>query len=111
MIYDNSELLRVYTHAFQSFVDPRFARVAADIMRWMDEVLSDRERGGFYTSQDADDSLDDDGDFFTWTRDEAQALLTAEEFRIAEAYFNLRPVGDMHHNPAKNVLHTPRSIE
>jgi hypothetical protein len=111
MAYDNSELLKSYAHAFQSFADPEFARVAKGILRWMDEWLSDRERGGFYASQDADDSLDDDGDYFTWTRDEARAALGADEFAVAEAYFNLRPVGDMHHNPAKNVLHTPRSIE
>ena len=110
MAYDNSELLKNYAHAFQSFADPEFAEVAKGILRWMDEWLSDRERGGFYASQDADDSLDDDGDYFTWTRDEARTVLSAEEFAVAEAYFNLRPVGDMHHNPAKNVLHTPRSI-
>ncbi len=111
MAYDNSELLKNYAHAFQSFADPEFAQVANGILRWMDEWLSDRERGGFYASQDADDSLDDDGDYFTWTRDEAQAALPAEEFRVAEAYFNLRPIGDMHHNPAKNVLHTPKTME
>ena len=110
MAYDNSELLKNYAHAFQSFADPEFAQVANGILRWMDEWLSDRERGGFYASQDADDSLDDDGDYFTWTRDEAQAALPAEEFRVAEAYFNVRPVGDMHHNAAKNVLHTPRPL-
>ena len=53
----------------------------------MDEWLSDRELGGFYASQDADDSLDDDGDYFTWTRDEAEEVLTAEEFAVAEKYF------------------------
>ena len=104
MAYDNSELLKNYAHAFQSFVEPEFARVAKDILRWMDEWLSDRELGGFYASQDADDSLDDDGDYFTWTRDEAAAVLTAEEFAVAAEYFDLRVVGDMHHNPAKNVL-------
>ncbi len=51
--------------------------MARDIMRWMDEWLSDRERGGFYASQDADYSLDDDGDYFTWTLDEAAEALTA----------------------------------
>jgi hypothetical protein len=111
MAYDNSELLKNYAHAFQSFADPEFAQVANGILRWMDEWLSDRERGGFYASQDADDSLDDDGDFFTWTREEAKAALPAEEFRVAEAYFNVRPVGDMHHNAAKNVLHTPRPLD
>ena len=105
LAYDNSELLRVYAHAFQSFLDPRFARIAASTLRWMDEWLSDRAAGGFYGSQDADDSLDDDGDYFTWTRAEAEAVLSPEEFEVAAAYFNLRAVGDMHHNPAKNVLH------
>ena len=105
MAHDNSELLKNYVHAFQSFADPEFARVARSTVRWMDEHLSDRERGGFYASQDADDSLDDDGDYFTWTREEARDALTTEEFEIAAACYNLRGVGDMHHNPAKNVLH------
>ena len=105
MAYDNSELLRVYVHGFQSFLDPRLASVAAGTMRWMDEWLSDRERGGFYASQDADDSLDDDGDYFSWTRAEAAAVLSPEQFEVAAAVYNLRAVGDMHHNPAKNVLH------
>jgi uncharacterized protein len=111
MAYDNSELLKNYVHAFQSFAVPEFARVAKGILRWMDEVLSDRERGGFYASQDADDSLEDDGDYFTWTRAEAKAVLTAEEFAVAAPYFNLRDVGDMHHNPQKNVLHLGESVE
>ena len=105
MAYDNSELLKNYAHAFQSFAEPEFASVARGIMRWIDEWLSDREHGGFYASQDADDSLDDDGDYFTWTRAEAQAVLTPDEFAVAAPYFNLRPVGDMHHNPQKCVLH------
>ena len=111
MAYDNSELLKSYTHAFQTFVDPHFAEVARDIVRWMDEWLSDRERGGFYASQDADDSLDDDGDYFTWTLDEARAALSAEELAVAAAFFNLRVVGDMHHNPQKNVLHRVTTVE
>jgi hypothetical protein len=113
MAYDNSELLKNYAHAFQSFAGseegPEFARVARDILRWMDEWLTDRALGGFYASQDADDSLEDDGDYFTWTRDEAAAVLTAEEFAVAERYFDLRVVGDMHHNPAKNVLRPART--
>src|SRR6202167_1325245 len=44
MLYDNAGLLGNYVHAFQTFVEPEFA-VAQDIMRWMNEWLSDRERG------------------------------------------------------------------
>jgi uncharacterized protein YyaL (SSP411 family) len=111
MLYDNAELLKNYVHAFQSYVDPESARVAKDIIRWMDTWLTDRERGGFYASQDADIDLDDDGDYFTWTRAEAAAVLTPEEMEIAGAYYDIGDLGDMHHNPAKNVLHVKRTLD
>jgi uncharacterized protein len=111
MAYDNSELLKNYVHAFQTFVEPEAARVARETIRWMDEWLSDRERGGFYASQDADFSLDDDGDYFTWTLDEAAAVLTPEQMAVASAYYDIGEIGDMHHNPAKNVLHVRGTLE
>ncbi len=111
MLYDNAELLKNYVHAFQSYVDPEFARVARDIIRWMDASLTDRERGGFYASQDADINLDDDGDYFTWTKAEAAAVLSPEEMEIAGVYYDIGDLGDMHHNPAKNVLHVKQTLE
>jgi uncharacterized protein len=111
MAYDNSELLKNYVHAFQTFVEPESARVAREMIRWIDEWLSDRERGGFYASQDADFSLEDDGDYFTWTRDEAAAVLTAEETAVAGVYYDIGEIGDMHHNPLKNVLHVRVTLE
>jgi hypothetical protein len=111
MAYDNSELLKNYVHAYQTFGDEEFARVARDIVRWMDEWLSDRELGGFYASQDADFSLDDDGDYFTWTRDEAAEVLTPDELGIASGYYDIGEIGDMQHNVAKNVLHVKRGLD
>jgi uncharacterized protein len=105
MCYDNSELLKNYVHAYQATGDEFFAEVARDIIRWMDEWLSDRAHGGFYASQDADYSMDDDGDYFTWTLEETKAALTEDEAAVATLYYDINEVGDMHHNPAKNVLH------
>ncbi|HEX7424513.1 MAG TPA: thioredoxin domain-containing protein [Terriglobales bacterium] len=110
MCYDNSELLKNYVHAYQATGDEFFAGVARDIIRWMDEWLSDRARGGFYASQDADCSMDDDGDYFTWTLEETKAALTEDEAAVATLYYDIKEVGDMHHNPAKNVLHIRTSI-
>ncbi len=73
--------------------------------------MTDRDRGGFFASQDADIDLDDDGDYFTWTLDEARAELDAAELDIAGRYFDIGELGDMHHNPAKNVLHRKKSLE
>ncbi len=111
MCYDNSELLKNYVHGYQATGSEFFADVARDIIRWMDEWLSDRERGGFYASQDADISMDDDGDYFTWTLDEARAVLTDEEAQVAALHYDINEIGEMHHNPAKNVLYVRAPLE
>ena len=110
MSYDNSELLKNYVHAYQATGKDFFADVARDIIRWMDEWLSDRERGGFYASQDADISMEDDGDYFTWTLEEARAVLTEEEAQVAALHYDINEVGEMHHDPAKNVLYVRASV-
>ena len=111
MCYDNSELLKNYVHAYQATGSEFFASVARDIIRWMDEWLSDREHGGFYSSQDADYSMDDDGDYFTWTLDEAKGVLTEEEASVACLHYDINEIGEMHHNPAKNVLYVRAPVE
>jgi uncharacterized protein YyaL (SSP411 family) len=111
MCYDNSELLKNYVHGYQATGSEFFGDVARDIIRWMDEWLSDRERGGFYASQDADISMDDDGDYFTWTLDEARAVLTEDEAHVAALHYDINEVGEMHHNPAKNVLYVRAPID
>src|SRR5215831_5022977 len=111
MAYDNSELLKNYVHGYQITGNPFFAAVAKDIIRWMDEWLSDREHGGFYASQDADISLDDDGDYFTWTLEETKAVLSGEELDTAALHYDIGEVGEMHHDHRKNVLHVVRSAE
>jgi uncharacterized protein len=37
-------------------------------------------------------------------------VLTPEEFEVAATYFHLRAVGDMQHNPAKNVLRVAADV-
>jgi len=111
MCYDNSELLKNYVHAYQATGEEFFAEVARDIIRWMNDWLSDRERGGFYASQDADINMDDDGDYFTWTLEEARAVLSEQEAQVAALHYDINEVGEMHHNPAKNVLYVRASVD
>ena len=110
MLYDNTELLRNYIHGFQSFDRPDFLQTAVEIVHWLDDCMTDRELGGFYASQDADINLDDDGDYFTWTLDEAKAVLQPDELEVAARYWDIGELGDMHHNPAKNVLHRKQTL-
>ncbi len=127
MLYDNTELLRNYVHGCQSTLDggvrEDFLTTAREIVAWLDSTMTDRERGGFYASQDADVGLDDDGDYFTWTLEEARAVLGPaapgpgpaahgiDELELAAEYYDIGELGDMHHNPAKNVLHVKQTLQ
>ena len=104
MSYDNSELLKNFLHGYQVTQNPFLREVAEGIIDWTNAVLSDQERCGFYASQDADQTLDDDGDYFTWTLEEVRAALAPEEARVIEMTYDVEAHGEMHHNPAKNVL-------
>jgi uncharacterized protein YyaL (SSP411 family) len=55
--------------------------------------------------------MNDDGDYFTWTQEEVQAVLSEEEAGVACLYYDINEVGEMHHNPAKNVLYVRAPIE
>ena len=77
---------RLSSHAAIRFPRNR----AKELSRGSAKCFPISERGGFYASQDADQTLDDDGDYFTWTLDEARAVLTAEEARVVGALLRRR---------------------
>ena len=111
MLYDNAGLLQNHVHAWQLLGDPLFRETAEGILRWADEVLSDRERGGYYASQDADVGLDDDGDYFTWTLEEVKGAVTADEAPALALRYDVGERGEMRHNPKKNVLYVDKGVE
>src|SRR2546423_369133 len=105
MAYDNSELLHAYLDGYAALGSPLFQQVAQGIVRWVLEVLSDGDRGAFYTSQDADVAFGDDGDYWTWTLDEVRDALTDDKaYHVIRRVYDVETEGEMHHNPRKNVL-------
>jgi len=110
MSYDNADLLRNYLRAYQITGNAFFREIALGILYFVENVLSHPEIG-FYASQDADASLDDDGDYFTWTREELHAALDDQEAQVAALYYHIDAEGEMHHNPAKNVLFIDQPLE
>ncbi|MFQ5724187.1 MAG: thioredoxin domain-containing protein, partial [Terriglobia bacterium] len=111
MAYDNSELLKSYLHGFQVTGNPFYRRIGEGIVNWVNTDLADLERGGFYASQDADYSLEDDGDFFTWTLEEVRAALPPDDAQLVAEHYDIGEQGEMHHNAAKNVLRVARAVE
>jgi len=108
MLYDNAGLLANYACAYQATGRADFKDVALDTAAFMTTVLNDRRRGGFFGSQDADVSPDDDGSYFTWAIDEAKPLLTPDEFAVLAEHYHLQGRGEMHTDPTRHVLFIDR---
>ncbi|MCX5810186.1 MAG: thioredoxin domain-containing protein [Proteobacteria bacterium] len=103
MADDNAWFLRNYIDAYCTFGDNYFKEVAEGIIAFLRRELSHPD-GGFYASQDADVTPDDEGGYFLW-RDEAfKSLLTDEEYKVLSLYF-LHQQGAMRHDASKMVLH------
>ncbi len=56
MLEDNAKLLMVYLHAWQVIADESYLKTARSTLAYVDLTLSDHARGGFYGSQDADET-------------------------------------------------------
>jgi uncharacterized protein YyaL (SSP411 family) len=111
MADDNAWLLRNYLDAYAAYGDERYREVAVGIIRFVREVLSD-QAGGFFASQDADVTPDDEGGYFTWTDSELKQVLTIDEYEVLALSF-LHERGRLPHDPDKLVLcvaKTPRAV-
>ena len=81
MLYDNAQLVRAYTEAFQVTKVPAYERVAREVLDYVLGEMTSPE-GAFYSATDAD-SEGVEGKFFVWTRAEVEALLADEKAAAA----------------------------
>jgi hypothetical protein len=102
MLYDNTQLARVYAHAWQATRRPLFRRVAEETFDYLLREMRD-PAGGFYSSQDAD-SEGVEGKFFVWTLDEVREVLGGDADLFCEAY-GVTAHGNFEE---KNILHLAR---
>ena len=104
MLYDNSQLARVYLHAWQALGDPAYRRVTLEIFDYVLREMT-HPAGGFYSTQDAD-SEGVEGKFFLWTSEEVRSILGDEEILFSEVY-GVTPRGnfdEQHLPPGQNIL-------
>jgi len=109
MSYDNSQLARVYLHAWQVTGNEFFRAITEEILDYIVREMTD-PAGGFYSTQDAD-SEGKEGKFFVWTPGEIQEILGSDADAFMAAYGVTRHgnfegknilefTGDLDHRPA-----------
>ena len=84
MLYDNSQLARVYLHAWQTLGDPFYRRIAIETLDYVAREMTHPD-GGFYSTQDAD-SEGIEGKYFVWTIDEVRSVLGDDAILFNEVY-------------------------
>ncbi|HZN38824.1 MAG TPA: thioredoxin domain-containing protein [Planctomycetota bacterium] len=102
MLYDNALLVPCYLDAFARTGDADHAVVARETLDYLLREMQ-HERGGFYSSQDAQ-SEGVEGKFFVWSKAEFDAVLGAELDdlgELARAHFGVTADGNWEHT---NVL-------
>lgn len=85
MLYNQAQLLMVYSKAYQLFADPLYLAVINDLLRFSSEHLYGQGRG-FYTSVNAVYQKQDGG-FYLWTPTELKSLLSnVERHTLVQTY-------------------------
>jgi uncharacterized protein YyaL (SSP411 family) len=105
MLYDNALLSRAYLHVYQQTKDEFYKRIAEETLDYVVREMTD-ERGGFYSTQDAD-SEGHEGKFFVWTIDEVKEILGEEDGTLFSAYYDVTKSGNFE---GKNILHVERAV-
>ncbi|HYM61063.1 MAG TPA: thioredoxin domain-containing protein [Thermoanaerobaculia bacterium] len=106
MLYDNALLARLYTRAWQWTREPLFARVAREILGFVEREMTSPD-GGFYSTLDAD-SEGEEGKFYVWSRREVMDILGTEEGR---AFCELYDITEFGNWEGQNILNVPRAPE
>ena len=108
MLYDNALLSVAYLEAYQATGKAFYRQIATETLDYVLAEMYDEEKGGFYSTQDAD-SEGVEGKFFVWMPDEVNSILGAEKAKIFCEYYDITEHGNFEHT---NILHvqTPADL-
>lgn len=84
MLYDNGQLLSLYSEAYSLTELPLFQQVVFETIDWLEREMLSSE-GGFYSAQDAD-SEGIEGKYYVWTHAEIYEILGDKADKFCRAY-------------------------
>ena len=128
MLYDNAQLVSLYSHAYQLTHDPRYQQVVYETLDFVAREMTSPE-GAFYSSLDAD-SEGEEGKFYVWTTAQIDALkndsssanpvqslhcndmahrdsVMGRSQKLLKQYYHITPRGNW--EDGKNILYTDKT--
>lgn len=102
MLYDNAQLVSLYTHAYQATKNEHYARIVSETLEYVRREMT-HSAGGFYSASDAD-SEGVEGKFFIWSPVELNSILSSDDAQLAIEYWGVTDEGNFE---GSNVLHVP----
>jgi uncharacterized protein YyaL (SSP411 family) len=91
MLYDNAQLVGLYSEAFQYSNHPLYKRVVLETVDWLSREMTSPE-GLFYSALDAD-SEGVEGKFYVWDKSAFEAVV-GEDAQLLSQYFNVTEEGN-----------------
>ncbi|MBT5529898.1 MAG: thioredoxin domain-containing protein, partial [Cytophagia bacterium] len=97
MLYDNAQLVSLYSHAYQKSKNPSYKKVVYETIDFLQRELMSEEYG-FYSALDAD-SEGEEGTFYVWTEKEIDDIL-GDDSKLFKAYYQVGKEGlwEKNHN-------------
>ncbi len=87
MLYDNAQLISLYSKAFRQFKNPAYQEVVEESIDWLERELK-AKNGPCYSALDAD-SEGEEGKFYIWQMAELKELIPAEDWTLFYDYYQL----------------------
>lgn len=90
MLYDNGQLLSLYSEAYKYFKKPLYKRIVYQTIAWLQREMLTKD-GAFYSALDAD-SEGDEGKFYCWNKKDMKAVL-GDDYNWVSNFYNLNERG------------------
>ncbi len=87
MLYDNAQLITLYSKAYKIFKDPLYEQVVKGTIEFLNNRMKN-PNGGYYASLDAS-SKGDEGDYYLWQRKELESTIE-NNYPLFQSYFNIK---------------------
>jgi uncharacterized protein YyaL (SSP411 family) len=107
MLYDNAQLVSLYSHAYQITKKDRYKEVVEQTLRFIENELTDI-KGGYYSSLNAD-SESEEGKFYVWNYNEFISAIDDSDKELITKYYQIVPEGNWENG--KNIIYTNSSLE